>query len=52
MLQELLNNWPTYLVAVQAFLSGVVAVSLLLPGDQPEKALQWVLDLLKKFSKK
>ena len=38
--------------AVVALLSGVVAVSLLIPGEQPEKALGTVLNLLKKISKK
>jgi hypothetical protein len=33
-------------------LTGLIGLFMLIPGDQPEKALQAVLDLLKKFSKK
>ena len=33
-------------------LTGLIGISLLIPGDQPEKALQSMLDFLKKFSKK
>ena len=38
--------------AVSMVLSGLIVLFMLIPGDQPEKALQSVLDLLKKFSKK
>lgn len=33
-------------------LTGIIGISLIIPGDQPEKALQAVLDFIKKFSKK
>jgi len=33
-------------------LSGLIGIFMLIPGDQPEKALQAVLDFIKKFSKK
>lgn len=33
-------------------ISGLIGIALLIPGDQPEKALQAALDFLKKFSKK
>jgi hypothetical protein len=33
-------------------LTGLIGISLLIPGEQPEKALQAVLDFIKKFSKK
>lgn len=41
-----------YVVAGQAVIAAVIAVSLLIPGDQPEKFLQGLLDILKKVSKK
>jgi hypothetical protein len=40
------------LVAVEGMLMGVIGICLLIPGDQPEKALQAIVDFLKKFSKK
>lgn len=33
-------------------LTGLIGLSMLIPGDQPEKALQSILDVIKKFSKK
>jgi hypothetical protein len=33
-------------------LTGLIGISLMIPGEQPEKALQAVLDFIKKFSKK
>ena len=33
-------------------LTGLIGISLLIPGDEPEKSLQKALDFLKKFSKK
>lgn len=43
---------PQVISAVVALLSGVIAVSLLIPGEQPEKALTAVVQWLSKFSKK
>jgi hypothetical protein len=50
--QWLVAHGPEIVSAVMALLSGVIAVSLLIPGEQPEKALQGVVEFLKKFSKK
>ena len=38
--------------AVSLVLTGLIGICLLIPGDQPEKALQSALDFIKKFSKK
>jgi len=45
-------NGPEMLSSVIALLSALIAISLMIPGKQPEKALQYALDLLKKLSKK
>ncbi len=50
-------NWifasgPNLVSAVVAVISALIALFLLVPGDQPEKALQGVADFLAKFSKK
>jgi hypothetical protein len=37
---------------VSLVLTGLIGIALLIPGEQPEKALQSVLDFIKKFSKK
>lgn len=51
-LQWLLANWQPVLGAIIAVLSALIALFLMIPGDQPEKALQSALDFLSKFSKK
>ena len=33
-------------------LTGVIGIAMIIPGEQPEKALQKALDFIKKFSKK
>lgn len=47
-----LANYQAVISAVMAILTGVIAISLLIPGDQPEKTLQAIVDWLKKFSVK
>jgi hypothetical protein len=37
---------------VMMILSGVIGISLMIPGEHPEKELQAALEFLKKFSKK
>ena len=46
------NNWQALFGAVSALLSAVIAIALLVPGEQPEKALKSVVAFLEKFSKK
>lgn len=48
----LMENWESLLVAVNAGLAFAIAVSLLVPGEQPEKALRAIADALSKISKK
>jgi len=45
-------NGPHFISALVAVLSALVALFLLIPGDQPEKALKGIADFLAKFSKK
>lgn len=42
----------SWVVAVNALLVGFIAIFSLIPGEQPEKTMQFIVDLLKKFSKK
>jgi hypothetical protein len=41
-----------WLGAVTALLGAVIAIAQLIPGEQPEKSLQAVVDFLSKFSRK
>jgi hypothetical protein len=43
---------PQFIAALMAALTGIIAVCLLIPGEQPEKFLQGIVDFLAKFSKK
>ena len=45
-------DWLGVLGAITALLTAVIAVASFIPGDQPEKALQAVVDVLSKFSRK
>lgn len=41
-----------WLGAITALLTAVIAIAQLIPGDQPEKFLQSVVDFISKFSRK
>ena len=43
---------PEIIASFTGVLTAVIAFFLLVPGDQPEKFIQGIVDLLKKFSKK
>lgn len=45
-------NYQAIISAVMALFMGIIAVALLIPGEQPEKTLQAIVDFLSKFSKK
>ncbi len=46
------ENGPALIAGVVAVLSGLIAIFMIIPGEQPEKALQGIVDFLTKFSKK
>lgn len=46
------EHWEDVLVAINGFLAAVIAICMLIPGDQPEKFLQALVDFISKFSKK
>jgi hypothetical protein len=41
-----------WLGAITALLGAIIAIAQLIPGEQPEKSLQAVVDFLSKFSRK
>jgi len=45
-------NWQALLNGVVALMTALIAIFMLIPGDQPEKSLQSIVDFLSKFSKK
>jgi hypothetical protein len=46
------QDWIAWVGAVTALLGAVYSICLLIPGDQPDKTIQAILDFTKKFSKK
>jgi len=45
-------DWLGALGAITAALAAIAAVASFIPGDEPEKTLQKIVDFLSKFSKK
>lgn len=45
-------NWLEILGAVTALLVALIAIFELIPGEQPEKALRKVVEILARFSRK
>ena len=50
-LMKLYQMLPEIVAAVIAFLTGVIAIALLIPGEQPEKFLKKVVEFLEKYSR-
>lgn len=48
----ILANGGALLAGVTMVLSGVIAIAMMIPGEQPEKALQKILDFISKLSNK
>lgn len=46
------GHWQELIGGVVALMGSLVAIFMLIPGDQPEKTLQKIVDFLAKFSKK
>jgi len=46
------ENGPKVVMSLDAVLLALVALFMLVPGEQPEKAIKSVADFLAKFSKK
>ena len=49
---QIIAKGQEILTHVVVILSALIAIAMVIPGDEPEKSLQKVLDFIKKFSKK
>jgi hypothetical protein len=45
-------NWQNVILGINGIFGGVIAISLLIPGEFPEKQLKAIVDILAKFSRK
>lgn len=48
----IIENYQAIIAAIVALLSGIIAVAMLIPGEQPEKTLKTIVEFIAKFSKK
>ena len=48
----LLENYQVLISAIVGLLGAALAVSVIIPGEQPDKFLQWLVDLVSKISRK
>lgn len=48
----IVENYQALISGVLAVLTGLIAIFMIIPGPQPEKALQSIVDVLSRFSKK
>lgn len=48
----LVTEGPHVLSAIIGVLTAIIGLAMLIPGEQPEKALQKAVDFLSKYSKK
>jgi hypothetical protein len=46
------SNWQSYLGVVTAVLAAAIAVATLIPGDEPERTLQKIVDFISQISRK
>jgi hypothetical protein len=46
------SNWQSYLGVVTAVLGAAIAVATLIPGDEPERTLQKIVDFISQISRK
>jgi len=50
-LNWILMNYQAIITGLVGILSGVAAISMVIPGEQPEKTLQQIVDFISKLSK-
>ena len=48
----LVEKGPDFITAIVGVCSALIVLSLMIPGDQPEKFLQSAVEFLSKFSRK
>ena len=52
LITHLLNNWQSYLGVITAVLAAAIAVATVIPGDEPERTLQRIVDFISQISRK
>ena len=52
LVSNIANNWQSYLGVITAVLTAAIAVATVIPGDEPEKTLQKIVDFISQISRK
>lgn len=52
LITNILNNWQSYVGVITAVLAAAIAVATLIPGDEPERTLQKIVDFISQISRK
>ena len=52
LITNILNNWQSYLGVLTAVLAAAIAVATIVPGDEPERTLQKIVDFISQISRK
>jgi hypothetical protein len=52
LITHIASNWQSYLGVITAVLAAAIAVATLIPGDEPERTLQKLVDLISSISRK
>jgi len=51
-IQNIASNWQSYLGVLTAVLGAAIAVATIVPGDEPERTLQKIVDFISQISRK
>lgn len=49
---SILQQAPVYIASIAGVLTALIGLFMLIPGEQPEKTLQAIVDIISKFSRK
>ena len=52
LISNIVSNWQAYLGVITAVLAAAIAVATVIPGDEPERTLQKIVDFIAQFSRK
>lgn len=51
-INNIAQNWQSYVGVLTAVLTAAIAVATVIPGEEPERTLQKIVDLISRFSRK
>jgi hypothetical protein len=52
LISNIVSNWQAYLGVITAVLAAAIAVATVIPGDEPERTLQKIVDFIQSISRK